>query len=94
MFDFIKNSLIPFHVDPDHEIPQVNPAPNNESPVQQQIQSPQNSLNESTIENPFIIPQPIHARSNERVKNSSYEFSLKVVNVSSHQPSTLPDICV
>ena len=81
--------MIPFHVDPGPEIPQVDPAPNDESPDQ----SPQDSLNEISTENPFVIPQPIHPKSNERV-NSSHEFSLKVINESSHQPSALPDICV
>ena len=90
MFLFVKNSLIPFYVDPDPEIPQVNSAPNDESPDQ----SPQDSLNEISTENPFVFPQSKHPTSNERVKNSSYEFPLKAINASSHQPSTLPDICV
>ena len=82
MFLFVKNSLMLFQVYQHPEIPQVNPTPNDESPIQQPIQSPQNSLDEILIENPFVFHQSTHFTSNERVKNSSYEFYLKVINTS------------
>ena len=90
MYLFIENNLMPFQVYLDPEIAHVNPAPTAESPVQQSIQSSQYSLNQLPIENPSIIPQPIHPKTN---KNSS-DLSLKVLSESTHQLSTLPDICV
>ena len=80
---FVKNSLMPFQVNPDPEISQVDSAPNEEIPVQEPIQHSFSS--QIQIENPTP---------NERVCKSSFEFSLQVLNEFSHRSMSLPDIYV